>query len=257
MTSTKNNGIGLTCLPACVYGIIPNMTDTFIAQELKRRMEERGFKQKSLARDAELNETYVRDILKGRSKNPEASKLARIAAVLGCTADDLLGTGSSVLPVHTTQIEVRGDVQAGVWRDAMEWPVADWYAITVPLDSAYAGLHRYGLLVKGDSMDRVFPDGSIVVVINFTDLGRMPQTGEIVVAVQRSKTSDDFEATVKAAQVLDTGEIILWPQSTNPDFAMPVRVPVWGNEHDAGMPDVFIHALVVASYRPKPMVSFG
>jgi len=233
------------------------MADTFIAQELRRRMEERGFKQKALAIAADLNETYVRDILKGKSKNPEASKLARLAEALGCTSDQLLGKGSTVSPIHTTQIEVRGDVQAGVWRDAMEWPRSEWYAITVPLDAPYAGLHRYGLLVKGDSMDKVFPEGSIVVVVNLVDLGRMPTTGEIVIAVQRSKVSDEFEATVKAVQVLDSGEMILWPQSTNPDLAMPVRVPVIKGDHDAGMPDVFIQALVVASYRPKPMVSFG
>lgn len=207
---------------------------------------------------------FIRD-MRRRGHPPRADKLNALAQALHVSPLELssLVDGSaskktnSLQPIHTTQIEVRGDVQAGVWRDAMEWPRADWYAITVPLDAAYAGLHRYGLLVKGDSMNKVFPDGSVVVVINLSDLGRMPHTGEIVVAVQRSKTTSDFEATVKAVQVRDNGEMILWPQSTNPDFTVPVRVPVAGNEHDAGMPDVFIQALVVASYRPNPTVSFG
>ncbi|MBR0560072.1 LexA family protein [Neokomagataea anthophila] len=193
---------------------------------------------------------------KGHDK-PGRDTLVALAGYYGVSVEEILSGASPLQPIHTTQIEVRGDVQAGVWREAVEWPRADWYAITVPLDAAYAGLHRYGLLVKGDSMNKVFPDGSVVVVINLSDLGRMPHTGEIVVAVQRSKTTSDFEATVKAVQVRDDGEMILWPQSTNPDFAMPVRVPARGNEHDAGMPDVFIQALVVASYRPNPTVSFG
>ncbi|MFB9942799.1 LexA family protein [Gluconobacter oxydans] len=224
---------------------------------IEQMMKAQNTNPKRLAKEAGVGPTYVRDIIEGRSLDPKTGKLTQIATALGCKLDDLLGKGSSITPVHTTQIEVRGDVQAGVWREAIEWPQADWYAITVPLDTAFAGLHRYGLLVKGDSMDKVFPDGSIAVVINLADLGRMPKTGEVVVAVHRSKTSDEFEATVKAVQVLESGEMILWPQSTNPDFATPLRIPAGACEHDAGMPDVFIQALVVASYRPKPMVSFG
>lgn len=228
-----------------------------VADVIEAMMQAQNTNPKRLAKEAGVGATYVRDIIEGRSLDPKTGKLVQIAKALGCTLDELLGKGSTVEPIHTTQIEVRGDVQAGVWREAIEWPQADWYAITVPLDVAFAGLHRYGLLVKGDSMDKVFPDGSIAVVINLVDLGRMPKTGEIAVVVQRSKTSNEFEATVKAVQVLDSGEIILWPQSTNPDFATPVRIKPGECDHDAGMPDVFIQALVVASYRPKPMVSFG
>jgi len=227
-----------------------------VADVIEAMMQAQNTNPKRLAKEAGVGATYVRDIIEGRSLDPKTGKLAQIAKALGCTLDELLGKGSSVEPIHTTQIEVRGDVQAGAWREAIEWPQADWYAITVPLDVAFAGLHRYGLLVKGDSMDKVFPDGSVVVVINLIDLGRMPQTGEIAVVVQRSKTSNEFEATVKAVQVLDSGEIILWPQSTNPDFVTPVRIKPGECEHDAGMPDVFIQALVVASYRPKPTVTF-
>lgn len=66
------------------------MTVSSLATELHRRMKKEGFNQKSLATAAGLNETYVRDILKGKSKNPEAGRLSRIAAVLGCSITDLL-----------------------------------------------------------------------------------------------------------------------------------------------------------------------
>ncbi|QQX91313.1 LexA family transcriptional regulator [Gluconobacter sphaericus] len=234
---------------------------TQIGARLLKILNEKGISMRAASLGAGLSESAAKHVIYGSSQSPRLTTISQIAAYLDIPTSEITGSDAqqknAVTPVHTTQIEVRGDVQAGVWRDAMEWPRADWYAITVPLDAAYAGLHRYGLLVKGDSMNKVFPDGSIVVVINLVDLGRMPMTGEIVVAVQRSKVSDDFEATVKAVQVLESGEMILWPQSTNPDFATPVRVPPIRGDHDAGMPDVFIQALVVASYRPKPMVSFG
>jgi len=228
------------------------MTDSFIAKELRRRMDEKGFKQKALALAADLNETYVRDILKGKSKNPEASKLARIAAALGCSSDDLLGKGSTVEPIHTTQIEVRGDVQAGVWREAIEWPAVDWYAITVPIDTAYQGFHRYGLKVCGQSMNKVFPEGSVVVVINFGDLGCLPKTGDFVVAVQRCSETGQFEATVKAVQVKDDGTVILWPRSWDPAFQTPIVIPPGDDAECAGAPDIAIQSLVVGSYMPNP-----
>ncbi|MFT8953764.1 MAG: LexA family transcriptional regulator [Gluconobacter sp.] len=231
------------------------MTDSFIARELRRRMDAKGFKQKALAIKADLNETYVRDILKGKSKNPEASKLARIAAALGCSSDDLLGKGPTVQPTQTTQIEVRGDVQAGLWREAIEWPAIDWYAITVPLDTAYKGFHRYGLKVCGQSMNKVFPEGSVVVVINFGDLGVNPKTGDFVIAVQRNDTGE-YEATVKAVQIQEDGTVILWPQSWDPAFQSPIIIPAHDGHDQAGAPDIAIQALVVGSYQPNPKALF-
>jgi transcriptional regulator with XRE-family HTH domain len=67
------------------------MTEGIIQTELRRRMEAIGHNQKSLARAAELNETAVRDILKGRSKYPRVDTLGAIAKVLGCTVNDLIG----------------------------------------------------------------------------------------------------------------------------------------------------------------------
>jgi phage repressor protein C with HTH and peptisase S24 domain len=48
-----------------------------------------GFNPKSLSRAAGLNETYVRDILAGKSLNPKSEHLAKLAKALGCVADDL------------------------------------------------------------------------------------------------------------------------------------------------------------------------
>jgi transcriptional regulator with XRE-family HTH domain len=67
------------------------MAETMIRDELRRRMVAMGYNQKSLARAAQLNETAVRDILKGRSRNPRVDTLQAIAEVLGCTVNDLIG----------------------------------------------------------------------------------------------------------------------------------------------------------------------
>ncbi|BBC80835.1 MAG: LexA family transcriptional regulator [Acetobacter orientalis] len=72
------------------------MIRSAVAEELERRMTLLGLTQKALARSAGVGDTYVRDILKGKSRNPGGEKLERIAAILGCTARDLL------FPLNTT-----------------------------------------------------------------------------------------------------------------------------------------------------------
>jgi transcriptional regulator with XRE-family HTH domain len=62
-----------------------------LARNLRIWMEYRGFGQKALALKAKLNETYVRDILKGKSRNPTQSRLSKLAEALDCSLDDLTG----------------------------------------------------------------------------------------------------------------------------------------------------------------------
>ena len=76
------------------------MLDAIIQREIRWRMKASGYNQKSLARAAELNETAIRDILKGRSRNPRIDTLKAIATVLQCTVNDLVG-----------DTELRGEIQ--------------------------------------------------------------------------------------------------------------------------------------------------
>jgi transcriptional regulator with XRE-family HTH domain len=66
-----------------------------LATELRRLMTEADIGQKALALKAKVNETYVRDILKGKSRNPEAAKLARVAEALGVPAAALLNAAGA------------------------------------------------------------------------------------------------------------------------------------------------------------------
>lgn len=59
------------------------------ADEIERRMALLSTNPKKLARNAGVGETYVRDLLTGRSRNPTIDKLQKIAGALGCTVDDL------------------------------------------------------------------------------------------------------------------------------------------------------------------------
>lgn len=69
-----------------------------LIEELTRRMPEKGFTPKSLSLAAGLNETYVRDILVGKSKNPATSKVAKLADLLECTLEELSGRSNAAKP---------------------------------------------------------------------------------------------------------------------------------------------------------------
>jgi transcriptional regulator with XRE-family HTH domain len=69
---------------------MPKVADTPLARRIDARMKALGIGQKHLALRAGLNETYVRDILAGKSRNPLAAKLAQLATVLECDVAELL-----------------------------------------------------------------------------------------------------------------------------------------------------------------------
>ena len=57
-------------------------------------MEARGLSARRLSLDAGLNESAVKAILAGKSRNPRSDTLGAIAGVLGCTVNDLLGAAN-------------------------------------------------------------------------------------------------------------------------------------------------------------------
>lgn len=52
---------------------------------IRTQMEALGLTQKELAKRAGLNETYIRDLLEGRSQDPKLSKIQAVATALGKT----------------------------------------------------------------------------------------------------------------------------------------------------------------------------
>jgi transcriptional regulator with XRE-family HTH domain len=58
-----------------------------LADALREQMGAKGLKAKALARMAGVNETYIRDILSGKSRNPRVEHLKKVATALGTSLD--------------------------------------------------------------------------------------------------------------------------------------------------------------------------
>jgi DNA-binding Xre family transcriptional regulator len=179
-----------------------------------------------LSTDAGLSEATVKKIMSGQSRHPRHDTLQRLAKVLGCTLGDLLATGAP--PEHPsalrpTEVMVRGAVEAGVWREAPLWDRADWYPLPTTEDPRFPGITRYALEVRGPAMDLVYPDSSIVILVDYLDLGRELLHGERVICRRRDRNRL-CEATVKEYLVDAEGQAWLWPRSRDPRFQSPIAL---------------------------------
>lgn len=67
---------------------------TPLAREVNKRMVERGIPSMSaLAAGAKVSYDFIRDIFRGKSLKPNGQELAKVAAFLGCSSEQLLNPG--------------------------------------------------------------------------------------------------------------------------------------------------------------------
>ncbi|WP_338661754.1 S24 family peptidase [Pararoseomonas sp. SCSIO 73927] len=238
-----------------------------LIRRIRERMDVMGWSERETMRQAGVNEHALRNIQKGHSPRPQT--LAKLASALKVPPSYFLLAAApqdgrpGVLQMET--VFVKGAVQAGVWTDALEWDPGDWIEIQAPTDPRLPkGAERFGLLVRGRSMDRVYPPGSMLICVRYYDLLRGPKTGDDVIVMRRSVQLGGFEATVKEYQMDEEGRHVLWPRSTDPAFQAPIVIPQgaapvaspngsfatqdWDHAafHQAGEPDVLITSRVIS-----------
>jgi transcriptional regulator with XRE-family HTH domain len=221
---------------ARIVGTIP-MAETPLQSELRRRMSEAGFNQKSLARAAKLNETAVRDILKGRSKNPRIDTLEALCRVLGCSVSELTGGGQAAPAIWTEAIDVMGSVGGGVPRKSVVRPTDDWYQVVAPKDPRLEGRPRFALEVEGDTASRFYRDGDLLICVRPEELNRDIEAGDRLI-VQVGEDNREFQFVVGELQSDKDGQSWYW-LGTGGD----------GRVIRSDTPGLDVIAVVVGSYR--------
>lgn len=177
---------------------------------------------------------------------PEPAVIAQLAEMLGENVRDLLGGPSDSSFVNLGQrLMVRGSVAAGVWREAFEWPQEEWFPYTGGAHVTVDPNRRFGLRVEGESMNEVYPPGTILDCVSIFDTDH-PESGRNVVVLRR-RADETLEATVKQYMVDEAGREWLVPRSRNPAFQAPIAV----DQPEPGVVETRIIGLVVGSYRPE------
>lgn len=217
------------------------MTTTNRIREWRER---KGLSQEALGELSGMTGAQI-SRLENAKRRLKTEDLRRIAVALGVPWQELLG--DLQLPAlqrrRLSSVMVRGRVEAGVWQESVEWPPEDWYPITVPETDEFSGVEKYAVEIRGRSMDKIFPDGSIAICVPIYAFNREIPSGAVV-HVQRSRIDGGFESTLKEYVVEPDGRIYLWPRSTDPDHQAPIR---YDDRADAV---VQIRGIVVGDYRP-------
>jgi phage repressor protein C with HTH and peptisase S24 domain len=84
------------------------MEPSQIARAVERRMKALGLNPKRLSKKAGLNETFMRDLLQGRSRNPRHDTLQKLAEALDCSVGELAGerpNSATSIPLNREQAE--------------------------------------------------------------------------------------------------------------------------------------------------------
>lgn len=176
--------------------------------------------------------------------NVPSQRLRSMAEAYRAAVSELFGDAGDVVE-SGPKLPIKGEVAAGIWREAWEMDPDDWTTFTGRSDCDAPLSDRFGLRVTGDSMNEIYPHGTVLDCVAYDQVGKI-ESGKRVI-VRRRRNGDEYEATVKEYRLDD--KLVPWlvPRSNNPAFQRPIRM----DEQDDGVDEVVILALVIGSYRPE------
>lgn len=220
----------------------PPMADD-LATKIRKFRQSLGMNQQGFAELFGVTQGSVSRWEKGSMPDPSA--LAVMAGKMGVDLRALIGADFEGASLNGPRLFVKGAVAAGVWREDVQWGEDDWQPYTggdhfsAPKDA------RYGLRVEGESMNMVYPPGTILDCVSTIATGAVPLNGQRVIVV-RQRVNGEYESTVKE-YIRDGDKEWLVPRSNNPAFQTPVEL---GSLED-GIVETTIMAIVKGSYRPE------
>lgn len=181
-----------------------------IGLTLEQMAERSGFSSSQLSR------------WEGGVSNIPSERFPDLAEAYGCRVGDILQDDSSSSTPIGPQIIVRGKVAAGLWMEAWEVDPIDAASFTGRVDTSVPMSQRFGVEVSGDSMNMVYPSGTLLDCVWF--LGDLPIESGRRVIVRRRRGDGTLEATVKEYVIDDSGVEWLIPRYYSPSFQSPLRM---------------------------------
>lgn len=190
-------------------------------ENLKKIRKKLGLTQHDVAEQLGVSfETYNK--LENGKRQLTHKRMLQLAAIFNCSVESLLGGAPSI------SVMVKGVVAAGLWLEQPEWPQDDWYEISLPYSSDLAGRDLHGAKIKGQSMNLVYPEDSIVVFDTSADGMRKDVNKRYI--VERRRASGEYEHTAKTLIKDDRGSYWLKPESDDPEFQTTIRID--GDDED-------------------------
>ena len=182
-----------------------------IADNIKRLRLKRDWTQEHLADLVGVTRSTVTQWETGWSQ-PRMGAVEKLAAAFGVSVADMVDDGQRELPrgailprkSKAAYAPLLGRVHAG---DPQDPDVVDGPMVELPESIAEAHPRAYFLEVEGDCMDRVYPEGCLILV----DPDREPQNGSI------AAVSIDGADYVMRRLLRTSNTMVLAPEAFNPE----------------------------------------
>lgn len=229
-------------VPASRYAKRMERTPDERREILRQFINERGLKIARWAKDSAVDKNSIYNFLNGHSNALDMRTYAKLARTAEVPLHRL--TGDVPEPPSPTAVWVVGTVEAGAFKEAVEWDRSKWYAVDVPVPERFRRKAK-ALEVRGYSMDLEYKPGAVVIWVDFLDY-RPPRNEDHVIVYSRHRDGT-IEATVKELRVNDEGQRWLWPRSTKPEHQQPVNIET----PPEGIESIEIKGIVIGDYRPR------
>lgn len=162
-------------------------------------LRDRNAKDVSLA--SGNSESYVRDILSGKSNNPRMSALQAIADVLQADLQYLLGQSDTITAEERRRgihpMPVLYIAETGAYRPMLATiKTSDARTIHADLNASYPHAKHFAADVRDDAMDRAgITDGMFALCVDFTTARLTVESGKIY-AIRRSLDGGKTHETI-------------------------------------------------------------
>lgn len=205
-----------------------------LLSNIEKILKEKKISERKACLNADIGPDFIRDMRRHKSF-PKIDKLMKLADSLNININYFLNAidpkfpqhpilfHNSIIPFKT--IYIKGNIEASQWSHEIEWPQSEWINFPVPENPYFKNFNSFALNINDDSINLLYPKGSIVIAVNFTDLKRNPENGECVVTIRYDKLTNCYEKTLKIVEIKDNGTILLWSRSNNPNFIEPIILP--------------------------------
>lgn len=206
----------------------------------------------SIAATNGSNPDLVRNFLGSRQTKPKPEHVAGLASALGVPFVTFLSNWDGPIPRRKSWLLVNAAVEAGVWREHVEWGPEDWFEIAVEPSSRDS--EDFGFIVRGRSMDKVLPPGTILRCADPITSG-VTFRDEDYVIVERER-GGFVELTCKKLCMRPDGAWELRAESHSSEFDDPIFIgrPLDGPDRDQfdamDEGEIRIKAVVIDAYLP-------
>lgn len=196
----------------------------FMRNRVRELREARGWSQEELGHRIGVHWQTISRIERARTRLMEKRERA-IAEIFGVAPDDLY---EKELPSGLRTVRVQQHVQAGYYAESNLWPDDEGYDVIVPADPDLESFRLYGTEVRGPSMNKIYPEGTVLVFTSIFETLESPVLGKRYI-VERVRIDGLRESTVKTLQQDGDGNYWLVPESDDPRFT-PIPVDGTGAE---------------------------